>query len=83
MKPIVIIAIAVVIVSVAVFSYFQLSANSEQILLSQIRAKAQECINGITSQGPFNADMNEVERCDKEFRLLKSQYTELTGNYLP
>ena len=83
MKPVIIIAIAVVVGSVAVFSYFQLSADSEEMLLSKIQAKAQECIDGIASQGPFNVDMNEVEKCDKEFRLLKSQYVELTGNYLP
>ncbi len=83
MKLLIIIAIAVVIGSIVVFSYFQLSANSEQILLSKIQAKAQECLNGIASQGLGNVNFNEVEKCDKEFRLMKSEYVELTGNYLP
>ena len=83
MKLLIIIAIAVVIGSIVVFSYFQLSANSEQILLSKIQAKAQECLNGISSQGLGNVNFNEVEKCDKEFRLMKSEYVKLTGNYLP
>ena len=83
MKLLIIIAIAVVIGSIVVFSYFQLSANSEQTLLSKIQAKAQECLNGISSQGLGNVNFNEVEKCDKEFRLMKSEYVELTGNYLP
>ena len=83
MKLLIIIAIAVVIGSIVVFSYFQLSANSEQTLLSKIQAKAQECLNGISSQGLGNVNFNEVEKCDKEFRLMKSEYVKLTGNYLP